>query len=83
MGSGWRKKELVRGREARCSRGGEGTHVLQHGLHKGDSDLGLLDEVVLGVLDLETGVFLLCGACTLEPKIQGGALVTMKDNRQT
>jgi hypothetical protein len=42
------------------------TYVIEHGLHERDRDLGLLDEVVLCILDLEPGGLLLRRACGLE-----------------
>jgi hypothetical protein len=44
-------------------------HVVEHGLHQRDRDLGLLYEVVLRVLDLEPRGLLTCGARALEPSV--------------
>lgn len=53
--------------EVRYERGGQGgTHVLEHGLHECNGNFGLLNEVVLGVLDFEASLFLSCGAGVLE-----------------
>ena len=56
MGSGWLTGQLwlamnrVRGN----------TYVLEDSLHERDSNLGLLHQVILRVLDLETGMLLSC-----------------------
>jgi len=45
----------------------DSTHVLEDGLHQGDRDLRLLDEVILSVLNLKARVLLLRRARVLEP----------------
>ena len=58
---------LVNGTVSISNRAGlDRTYVLQDGLHERDGDLGLLNEVVLRVLDFEAGVFLLGRACVLQ-----------------
>lgn len=43
------------------------THIFQNSLHERDSDFSLLHEIVLGILDFETGLLLSGRAGTLEP----------------
>jgi len=43
------------------------TDILEDSFHQGDSNFGLLNEVVLRILDLKTSMFLPCWTSILEP----------------
>ena len=45
----------------------DSTHVFKHSLHEGDGNLGFLDEVVLGILNVEPCLLLFRGICGLQP----------------
>lgn len=42
-------------------------YVFEHGFHECNGNFCLLDEVILRILDFESGVFLSLRACILEP----------------
>jgi hypothetical protein len=44
------------------------THIVKDSLHKRDSNLCLLHEIILSVLNLQTGMFLLGRTSVLQPK---------------
>lgn len=46
-------------------------YILENRLHHADCNFGLLDQVILGILDLEATLLLASGACRFEAKQAG------------
>jgi hypothetical protein len=67
MGGGDKRK----GRECRSNGEGKSANVVEHGLHQRNRHFGLLDQVILGVLDLQASSLLLGRRSGLETEAIG------------
>jgi hypothetical protein len=67
MGGGDERKE----REHRINGEGRSANVVEHGLHQRNRHLCLLDQVILGVLDLQASSLLLGRRSGLETEATG------------